>query len=262
MRSSVVLSVVMTVLSGLNSAFGQVSWSDTFPGGVPQQTWATGAQGITPQLAFFPGYAQLGATGAGAGAAYGFVPGTTFSMSTGVTVRATINPTQTAQVVSNGLLAATNLAFGSAYTATITMGGSGRLQIQRNNFGSATTVADSETAIPTFDPLGTFILEMEVAPNSSLVTARAFDSSGSTLLSQVSYADPSPLTSSAYTAGIIMQANPATPSPTIGGSFANVSAVGVPEPSSALLAVGGMALAGLAGWKRERTARQRRNEES
>jgi hypothetical protein len=254
MHRSLIAVACLVSLAGSNLAFGQISWSDSFPGGVPQQTWSTGAQGITPTLSFFPGYAQLGATGAGAGAAYAFVPGTTFPMSTGVTIRATINPTNTNQVVSNGLLAATNLAFGSAYTATITMGGSGRLQIQRNNFGSAATVADSETAIPTFDPLSTFILEMEVAPNSSLVTARAFDSSGTTLLSQVSYADPSPLTSSAYTAGLIMQANPATPSPTISGTFGTVSAV--PEPSAAMLAIGSLGLLGVGGWWRRRVARR------
>lgn len=255
-RALFAMMVVSAALAGSDLAFGQLSWSDSFPGGVPQQTWATGAQGVTPQLTYFPGYAQLGATGAGAGAAYAVVPGTTFPMSTGVTIRATINPTNTNQVVSNGLLAGTNLEFGSAYTATITMGGSGRLQIQRNNFGSATTVADSETAIPTFDPLGTFILEMEVAPNSSLVTARAFDNTGNNLLSQVSFADPSPLTSSAYTAGLIMQANPGPPDPTISGTFGNVQAVGVPEPSTALLVAGGMGLLGLGGWFRGRAVRR------
>lgn len=252
MRRAVLAVVFLASLAGAHRAFGQVSWSDTFPGGTPQQFWATGAQGVTPTQSFFPGYTQIGATGAGAGAAFAVVPTTTFGMGTGVTVRATINPTGTPQVVSNGVLAATNLTFGSAYTATITMGGSGFLQIQRNNFGSAATVASSGSAIPTFSPLGTYVLEMEVAPFSSLVTARAFDSTGSTLLSQVSFADPSPLTSSAYTAGLLMQANPATPSPTIVGTFSNVSAVGVPEPSTVVLAAGGIALAGLRGWRRMR----------
>lgn len=252
----VVLMVVLAALAGSDLAFGQLSWTDTFPSGTPQQTWATGAQGITPTLTYFPGYAQLGATAAGAGVAYAVVPGTTFGMSTGVTIRATINPTNTTQVVSNGLIAATDLATGSAYTATISMGGGGQLEIQRNNFGTATTVADSNDPIPTFNPLSTYVLEMEVAPNSSLVTARAFDSTGSSLLSQVSFTDSSPLTSSGYTAGLIMQANPESPTPTIVGTFGNVQAVGVPEPSTAVLIASGMGLLGLGGWFRGRAARR------
>ena len=95
---------------------------------------------------------------------FGFVNSPNFSGTSGITIRATLNPTTTPQNVTNGVLAGTNLLFGNAYTATITMGGSGFLEIQRNSFGTATTIASTGSAFtPGFNGLSSYVLEMVVA---------------------------------------------------------------------------------------------------
>ena len=151
--------------------FGQTSWSDSFPGGIPQQSWSLAANGPSGAAQTYgSGFTTL--SGNGAGAVFASVSSPTFSGSTGVTIRATINPNASTQSVANGVLAATNLAFGNAYTATITMAGSGFLEIQRNSFGSATQIASTGSAFtPGFDGLSSYVLELVVAPNSSLITA-------------------------------------------------------------------------------------------
>jgi hypothetical protein len=229
--------------------FGQTSWSDSFSFG-PQQSWTLAANGPSGAAQTYgPGFTML--SGNGAGAVFASVSSPTFSGTTGVTVRATLNPNSTTQSVANGVLAATNLAFGNAYTATITMGGSGFLEIQRNSFGSSTQIASTGSAFtPSFDGLSSYVLELVVAPNSSLITANAYDSTGTTLLNSISVVDPSALTGN-YTAGILMQRNDAG---LVQGTFGNVSAVGVPEPSTVALAVVGAAgLVGLGGWRRLRS---------
>ena len=243
----------LVLVSASAGAFGQVSWTDTFSGGTPQQSWTLAANGPTGALQTYgSGFTDL--SGNGAGAVFATVGSPTFSGSTGVTVRATLNPTQTTQNVANGVLAATNLAFGNAYTATITMGGSGFLEIQRNSFGTATQIASSGGAFtPGFSGLNTYVLELIVAPNSSQIVANAYDSTGTTLLNSISAVDPSPLTGN-YTAGILMQRNSAG---TLQGTFGTVSAVGVPEPSTVALAVGGaIGTAGLGAWRRLRSGRR------
>jgi hypothetical protein len=250
MRNCIAVGMVVAILPWSGFAFGQVSWSDTFPGGVPQQSWTVSASGATgPSQTYGSGFTTLSASGAGAVLA--FVGAPTFSSSQGITVRATLNPTQTTQNVANGVLAATNLGFGVAYTATITMGGSGFLEIQRNSFGQATQIASSGAAISGFSQTNSYILEMKIFENSSLIVANAYDSTGTTLLNSISAVDPSPLTGN-FTAGILMQRNDAGQ---IEGTFANVSAVGVPEPGSVMLAAGGLGLLGLGGWRRSRAAR-------
>lgn len=231
--------------------FGQTSWSDSFPSG-PQQTWSLAANGPTGAAQTYgSGYTML--SGSGAGAVFASVSSPTFSGSTGVTVRATLNPNASTQSVANGVLAATNLPFGNAYTATITMGGSGFLEIQRNSFGSATQIASTGSAFtPGFNGLSSYLLELVVAPNSSRITANAYDSTGTTLLNSISAVDPSALTGN-YTAGILMQRNNAG---LVQGTFGNVSAVGVPEPSAVALAIVGAAgLLGTGGWRRLRSRR-------
>ncbi|MFM9010776.1 MAG: hypothetical protein ACKON8_07895 [Planctomycetota bacterium] len=231
--------------------FGQTSWSDSFPSG-PQRTWSLAANGPTGAAQTYgSGYTIL--SGSGAGAVFASVSSPTFSGSTGVTVRAILNPNASTQSVANGVLAATNLAFGNAYTATITMGGSGFLEIQRNSFGSATQIASTGSAFtPGFNGLSSYLLELVVAPNSSRITANAYDSTGTTLLNSISAVDPSALTGN-YTAGILMQRNNAG---LVQGTFGNVSAVGVPEPSAVALAIVGAAgLLGTGGWRRLRSRR-------
>jgi len=231
--------------------FGQTSWSDSFPAG-PQQTWSLAANGPTGAAQTYgSGYTTL--SGSGAGVVFASVSSPTFSGSTGVTVRATLNPDASVQSVSNGVLAATNLPFGNAYTATITMAGDGFLEIQRNSFGSTTTIASTGSAFtPGFLGLSSYVLELVVAPNSSLITANAYDSTGTTLLNSISAVDPSALTGN-YTAGILMQRNDAG---LVQGTFGNVSAVGVPEPSAVALAIVGAAgLLGTGGWRRLRSRR-------
>lgn len=231
-------------------SFGQTSWSDSFPGGIAQQSWSLAANGPAgPAQTYGSGFTML--SGNGAGAVFASVSSPTFSGSTGVTVRATINPNASTQSVANGVLAATNLAFGNAYTATITMGGSGFLEIQRNSFGSATQIASTGSAFtPGFNGLSSYVLEMVVAPNSSRITANAYDATGTTLLNSITAIDGSPLTGS-YTAGLLMQRNNAG---LVQGTFGNVTAVGVPEPSTVALAVVGAAgLVGLGGWRRLRS---------
>jgi hypothetical protein len=230
------------------ASFGQTSWNDTFPGGVPQQSWTLASQGSTGATQTYgPGFTTL--SGNGAGAVFGFVNSPNFSGTSGITIRATLNPTTTPQNVTNGVLAGTNLLFGNAYTATITMGGSGFLEIQRNSFGSATQIASTGSAFtPGFNGLSSYVLELIVAPNSSQITANAYDSTGTTLLNSISAIDPNPLTGN-YVGGILMQRNDAG---LVQGTFGNVTAVGVPEPSTVTLVAGGAAgILGL-GWRRLR----------
>jgi prepilin-type N-terminal cleavage/methylation domain-containing protein/prepilin-type processing-associated H-X9-DG protein len=165
-------------------------WSDTFPGGVPQQTWEFNQLpgGSIYTESFFQDGVQISSTlpvGAnGAQIAYGYVD-QMLDGSQGVVVRSVVNPTpHVPQMTHTGVLANLNPFFTTAYAVGVTWStsesGTNFLEINRSSFGGVTFLGAS--GFTGFNPGTSYVIEAEVSPINELgngvVTARLYDMAG------------------------------------------------------------------------------------
>ena len=175
------------LMIGLAPGLATADWSDSYPGGVPQQTWLTdslpGFSNYTQS--FFADGQQLSSNKTvaenGAQIAYAYV-NEFFDGSQGLRVRSVINPTpQVPEMTHTGVLVYLNPFTTSAYAVGVTWttptSGQRTLEINKSSFGGITFLGGTD--IPGFDSARSYILEAEVSPINTLgnqvVTARLYD---------------------------------------------------------------------------------------
>jgi autotransporter-associated beta strand protein len=180
-------SVATAIVLTLGSAVATADWSDSFPGGVPEQAWLTDSlPGFsTYTQSFFADGQQLSSDRTvaenGAQIAYAYV-NESFDGSQGLRVRSVINPTpQVPEMTHTGVLAYLNPFTTSGYAVGVTWTspaeGERTLEINKSSFGGITFLGGA--GIPGFDPTQSYLIEAEVSPINSLgnqvVTARLYD---------------------------------------------------------------------------------------
>ncbi|MBM4022872.1 MAG: hypothetical protein FJ284_11650 [Planctomycetes bacterium] len=225
------LAVMLTAASGLSGPKAIADWADTFPNGSPQQFWLQDSSSrlvLTSATFFSTGTASGGMILAGSALtgtnfAYGIVPTDSFA-GTGVVVRSVVNPTQSALAGPEaGVIAQFDSQAGSAYMATINYSSTTSQSTLRISEVSSTIAVSGSSRLP-FSPTNSYIVELETL--GPLLLARAYDSTGSSIVSQVSVFDASPLVQGFAGVGLWQTGS----SRSVGGTWGTTSAA-TPAPS-------------------------------
>lgn len=231
------------------TSFARADWIETFPSGTTTNTWQFGLQpvGNDASYGYFSGGATLqsGSTFAQGGALVAFnVVTSTFSGSQGVRTRAVVNPFQESILSRNiGVMSLFDDTTGDAYALTVDYL-AGNLNLARITSGSIAVTAS--TSIVGFGSTTTYTLELDVSGSDAI--GRVY-SSGTGLVGNVGWPDPSPLASGM--SGIVAQRE--VFDGTLYGVYGTVSAVALPEPSAWTAALSGSAV--MLAWMRCRRRR-------